>query len=200
MFLSWVRPDRISSPMTSSAAVQCVLRSRRVLAVAFRRNNLVQDRVGTPILAADDRICHRRRRRPRRSPQRHRSSSTAPKASPACASAGRLAAEILDALPRMSFPASPPGNRRHRPPADDRGRRRPRDARLSRLHQELLHLDQPCRLPRHSRRQGAQGRRHRQYRRHPDPRRLARRHQPHVPRRRRADEGAASWSTSPTNA
>ena len=39
---------------------------------------------------------------------------------------------------------------------------------------------QPCGLPRHSRRQAAARRRHRQYRRHRDPRRLAWRHQPHV--------------------
>ena len=41
-------------------------------------------------------------------------------------------------------------------------------------------------------RQGAEGRRHRQYRRHPAARRLARRHQPHVPRRRRAAQGEAA--------
>ena len=37
------------------------------------------------------------------------------------------------------------------------------------LHQVDLHLDQPCRLPWHSQRQAAQGRRHRQYRRHLHP-------------------------------
>ena len=58
--------------------------------------------------------------------------------------------------------------------------RDPRHAQLSRLHQILLHLDQPRRLPRHPRRQAAQGRRHRQHRRDLHPRRLAWRFQPHV--------------------
>ncbi len=52
-----------------------------------------------------------------------------------------------------------------------------------------LHLDQPRRLPRHSRRQAAARRRYRQHRRHRDRGRLARRHQPHVPGRRREAEG-----------
>ena len=41
----------------------------------------------------------------------------------------------------------------------------------------------------------AEGRRHRQCRRDPVARRLARRHQPHVPGRRCAPESEASWST-----
>ena len=53
-----------------------------------------------------------------------------------------------------------------------------------------LHLDQPCGLPRHPGRQAPAGRRHRQYRRHRHPRRLVRRHQPHVLRRRGRREGA----------
>ena len=115
--------------------------------------------------------------------------------------AGRLAAEILDALVPHVVPGVTTGE------LDDivrehmlREGARPGDARLSRLHQELLHLDQPCRLPRHSRRQGAEGRRHRQHRRHPDPRRLARRHQPHVSSSATCRSRRASWSTSPTNA
>ena len=48
----------------------------------------------------------------------------------------------------------------------------------------VLHLDQPRRLPRHSRRQAAARGRHRQHRRHLHPRRLARRFQPHVSGRR----------------
>ena len=43
-----------------------------------------------------------------------------------------------------------------------------------------LHLDQPRGLPRHPGRQAAAERRHRQHRRHHHPRRLVRRHQPHV--------------------
>ena len=64
-----------------------------------------------------------------------------------------------------------------------------RAAQLSRLSQGHLHLDQSCRLPRHPQRQAAEGRRHRQYRRDPDPRRLARRYQPHVRGRRTSRAG-----------
>ena len=60
----------------------------------------------------------------------------------------------------------------------------PGNARLSRLPQILLHLDQSRRLPRHPQREAAARGRHRQHRRDADPRRLARRFEPHVSRRR----------------
>ena len=59
-----------------------------------------------------------------------------------------------------------------------------RDADVPRLQEVDLHLAQPRGLSRHPGRQAAQGRRHRQYRRDADPRRLARRFKPHVPDRR----------------
>ena len=48
-----------------------------------------------------------------------------------------------------------------------------------------------------SRRQDPEGRRHRQYRRHRDQGRLARRHQPHVHRRQALGEGAAAGGRDP---
>ncbi len=64
-------------------------------------------------------------------------------------------------------------------------RRHPRPAQLSRLSEVDLHLGQSRRLSRHPERpEGAAGRRHHQHRCHRHPRRLARRHQPDVPRRR----------------
>ena len=95
--------------------------------------------------------------------------------------AGRLAAETLDFI----TPYVAPGRHHRRArPAVPRLHRRPRRdpgaAQLSRLSEIDLHLDQPCRLPRHPGRPAADGRRHPQYRRDRDPRRLARRHEPHV--------------------
>ena len=97
--------------------------------------------------------------------------------------AGRLVAECLDMLVERCR-----ARRHHRParPAGAGVRLRPRraagDADVPRLQEIDLHLDQPRGLPRHPRRQAAEGRRHRQHRRHADPRRLARRLQPHVSR------------------
>ena len=73
----------------------------------------------------------------------------------------------------------------------DLGHRGLRAARLPALPGVDLHLDQPRGLPRHPQRPAAEGRRHRQHRRHRHQGRLARRHQPHVHRRRRLDPGAA---------
>ncbi|CAA7614268.1 hypothetical protein MTBLM5_130020 [Magnetospirillum sp. LM-5] len=61
---------------------------------------------------------------------------------------------------------------------------------LSRLSPLDLHLGQPRGVPRHSRRQAPGRRRHRQYRRHPHRRWLARRFQPHVLRRQGRHQGA----------
>ena len=107
--------------------------------------------------------------------------------------AGALAAEALDLLVARVQPG-----RHHRRARQVRLRIRARPRRLSRaaqlprLPQVDLHLDQPRRLPRHSRRQAAARRRHRQHRRDRDRRRLARRHQPHVCRRRAAAARAAA--------
>ena len=200
-FLSWVRPDRISSPITTSAAVQVLSNSfaRAVELASPVRRLRAQANVGLIYgamtqyitVAADDRVEARNGVIKLHGPEGFAGMRRA----------GRLAAEILDALVPHVVPGVSTQELDDIVYTDDgRGRRGSRDARLSRLHQELLHLDQPCRLPRHPGRQDAQGRRHRQHRRDPDRRRLARRHQPHVPRRRRAAEGAGSWSTSPTNA
>ena len=99
--------------------------------------------------------------------------------------AGRLVARCLDLLVEHVGPGVPTEKiDRLRLRLRPRSRRPAGDADVSRLQEVDLHLDQPRRLPRHSRRQAAQGRRHRQYRRDADPRRLARRFQPHVRRRR----------------
>ena len=94
--------------------------------------------------------------------------------------AGALTAEALDLLGRWSSPASPPqrstSSSSNSPATTAPIRRRS----LPRLSQIDLHLDQPCRLPRHPGRQAAARRRHPQHRRDPDRRRLARRRQPHV--------------------
>ena len=65
--------------------------------------------------------------------------------------AGQLAASILDALVPHVVPGVPTEELDeivHRLTLEGGGA--PSNARLSRLHQEQLHLDQPCRLPRHS--------------------------------------------------
>ena len=61
-----------------------------------------------------------------------------------------------------------------------------------------LHLGQSRRLPRHSRRQEAEGRRHRQHRRHRDQGRLPRRHEPHVLSSATPRSRPSAWSRSPT--
>ena len=115
-----------------------------------------------------------------------RSSCTGRRASTACARPGGSPPRSSTRWSRTSFPGSRPESSTTSSASMMLDAARvPGDARLSRLHQELLHLDQPCRLPRHSGGPGIEGRRHRQHRRHPDRRRLARRHQPHVPGRRR---------------
>ena len=107
--------------------------------------------------------------------------------------AGRLASEVLD----MLTPHVKPGvtteqldklahdyivERAGRDP----GAAELRAARLHALPQVDLHLGQPPGLPRHPERPAAEERRHRQHRRHRHQGRLARRHQPHVHRRRTA--------------
>ena len=97
-------------------------------------------------------------------------------------------------LPRHADRPCPAGraDRKNRPAGVrlcDRSRRAAGDADVSRLQEVHLHLAQSRGLPRHSRRQAAEGRRHRQYRRDADPRRLARQFQPHV--RRSAKSRAA---------
>ncbi len=95
--------------------------------------------------------------------------------------AGRLAAETLD----MIAPHVVPGvATRHAGPAlprlHGRARRGAGAAELSRLSEIDLHLDQPRRLPRHSGRAEARGRRRAEHRRDGDPGRLARRQLAHV--------------------
>ena len=112
--------------------------------------------------------------------------------------AGRLASEVLDMLtPHVE------ARRHHR--AARQARARPhrqragrhagaaelRAARLHALPEVDLHVDQPPGLPRHPERPAAEERRHRQHRRHRHQGRLARRHQPHVHRRRRLDRRQA---------
>jgi methionyl aminopeptidase len=65
---------------------------------------------------------------------------------PACAPAGRCAAEILDALVPHVVPGVTTQEIDDIVFAEMRRRGASGDARLSRLHQELLHLDQPCRV------------------------------------------------------
>ena len=105
-----------------------------------------------------------------------------PAAFEAMRKAGQLVARCLDMLTEHVGPACRPKKStgwcsiRH-------GSWRPsRDVDVSRLQEVDLHVSQSCGLPRHSRRQAAEGWRHRQYRRDADPRRLARRFQPHVSR------------------
>ena len=144
-FLSWVRPDNISSPITTNAAVHTLL--KLLPPVDFRRplpylgamteyltvspEDLVEERSGTIRLYGPDGFEGMRK-------------------------AGRLAADILDALVPHVVPGVTTGELDdivYRMSVDGGGG--PRHLRLPRLHQELLHLDQPCRVPRHSRRQGA---------------------------------------------
>ena len=73
-----------------------------------------------------------------------------------------------------------------------RARRLPEPAQLQRLPEERVHLRQRGDLPRHPRRPGPPGRRHRQPRRDGVHRRRARRHQRHVLRRRRRPESRSS--------
>ena len=112
--------------------------------------------------------------------------------------AGRLASEVLD----MLTPHVKPGvtTERARPLAHDHivnvqggdpGAAELRAAGLPALPEVDLHLDQPPGLPRHPERPAAEERRHRQHRRHRHQGRLARRHQPHVHRRRRLDRRQA---------
>ena len=115
-----------------------------------------------------------------------------PEAFEAMRRAGRMTAECLDMLV-----GAREARRHHRSPRPARLRLHPRPWRLSglpalpRLHQVDLHLDQPRGLPRHPQRQAPARRRHHQYRRDPDPRRLAWRFEPHVLRGRGAAPGAA---------
>ena len=101
--------------------------------------------------------------------------------------AGRLVAECLDAIDDIVRPGLPTAG--HRPTSSTSSpwtmapcRRRSATRATRKLD---LHLDQPRRLPRHPEREAASRRRHRQYRRDADRRRLARRFEPHVQGRRR---------------
>ena len=107
--------------------------------------------------------------------------------------AGRLVGRVprharrRDQARRADREDRPAGLRIRHGPQGDAG-----DADVSRLPESHLHLGQPRRLPRHPLREAAQGRRHRQCRRHADPRRLARRFQPHVCRGRDPAPGRAA--------
>ena len=95
--------------------------------------------------------------------------------------AGQLAAEALDMLVEHVKPGvTTERARRPRDRVCHRPWRHPRAAQLSRFSQGHLHLRQPRGLPRHPQLQAPEGWRYRQHRRDPDPRRLARRYQPHV--------------------
>jgi hypothetical protein len=98
--------------------------------------------------------------------------------------------------PRHAGRACPPGRDHGRPrPPRPRfrlgPRRLPGDSVLPRLYEVDLHLDQPRGLPRHPEREAPPGGGYRQHRRDPDRRRLARRFESHVLRRRGAAPGAA---------
>ncbi len=98
--------------------------------------------------------------------------------------AGQLAAAALDMLTEHVKPGVTTEELDERVlELRPRPRRLSGAAQLPRLSQGDLHLDQPRRLPRHPGAEAAARRRHRQHRRDADRRRLARRHQPHVPRR-----------------
>ena len=109
--------------------------------------------------------------------------------------AGRLAAEVLDMIGEHVVPGR--DHRGARPALPRLHRQRaavdPGEPQLPRLPQDHLHLGQPRGLPRHPERQAAQGRRHRQYRRHRHQGRLPRRHQPHVLRRQAPDRTPSGW-------
>ena len=107
--------------------------------------------------------------------------------------AGRLVAECLDQLADLVKPGLPTETDRPvRVRLRARSRRAARDLDVSRLQQVDLHVDQSRRLPRHPERKAAEGRRHRQHRRDADPRRLARRFEPHVSGRRNPAQGGAA--------
>jgi hypothetical protein len=116
----------------------------------------------------------------------------------ACASPGRLASEVLDMLtphvvPGVTTDALDKLAHDHIVNVQG-GHSRAAELRAARLHalpEVDLHLDQPPGLPRHPERPAAEERRHRQHRRHRHQGRLARRHQPHVHRRRRLDRRQA---------
>ena len=188
-FRSWVRPDRISSPITSRPAVQ--IRSEvigdRSTGSARRRHGCKFTMSARYIGAMDTHLLDRERG----IVGRHGAIKLhGPEGFAGMRAAGRSPPRSSTRSSPMSCPASPPrSSTTSSAEMTLDARRDPGDARLSRLHQELLHLGQPRRLPRHPGRPRAQGRRHRQHRRHPDPRRLARRHQPHVSGRRRRHQG-----------
>ena len=107
--------------------------------------------------------------------------------------AGQLVAECLDQLRRRGEAGrADRGDRPLRVRLRDGSRRAARDPDVSRLQQVDLHVDQPRGLPRHPEREAAEGRRHRQHRRDADPRRLARRFEPHVSGRRNPAQGRAA--------
>jgi hypothetical protein len=114
--------------------------------------------------------------------------------------AGRLAADVLDMIGEHVRPgASTDDLDRHLPRLHRRGQPGPfprpsttAAARPPALPQVDLHLGQPRRLPRHSGRPAAQGRRHRQRRRHGHQGRLPRRHEPDVPGRQVLGAGRAA--------
>ena len=107
--------------------------------------------------------------------------------------AGRLAAEALDLMTEAAQPGVTTDALDKLAYRIRHGSRRLSGAaRLSRLSQVDLHVDQPCRLPRHPGFQAAAGRRHRQHRRHLHPGRLAWRFEPHVFDRRGSPQGAAA--------
>ena len=132
-------------------------------------------------------------RHSRRCARPGRSSSYGPDAFAGMRKAGQLVAECLDRpCRRGEARRADRAHRQVRVRLRDGPRRAPRDADVSRLQQVDLHVDQPRRLPRHPEREAAAGRRHRQHRRDADPRRLARRFEPHVPGRRNSAQGRAA--------
>jgi len=101
--------------------------------------------------------------------------------------AGRLAADVLDMIGPKIVPGVTTDELNQICHDYIVGQQQAIPARLTTVASEVdLHLGKPRRLSRHSGRQEAEARRHRQRGHHGDQGRLPRRHQPHVPRRQAA--------------
>ncbi len=147
---------------------------------------------------------------PRAAPRLHsyaRSTSNPPKKSRKCASPAVWRPRCSTISPRIVKPGMTTAEidrlchdyMRERAGRDP-GAAQLRAAGLPALPEVDLHLGQSRRVPRRSRREEAEARRHRQRRHHGHQGRLPRRHEPHVLRRPALDPGAAPVRESRTNA
>ena len=182
--ISRVRPDRISSPITSIAAVGLVICGLPVLQSGY---SPAPGRFKPPLWPISRGVAYVGAER--RSPwtniapgsRRTASASMKMRILPACALQAGL-------RPRFWMPSHPwcvPGtttavDRRFHHRRDRAPRRHLGHHRLQGLSPRLLHFGEPCGLPRHSRAQGADRWRHPEHRCDGDRRRLVRRHQPDV--------------------